>query len=192
MIGRNMTDLVPLFPLKTVLYPDGSLSLRIFEPRYLDMIGRCLRQTQNFGVLSILEGEEVGPASTATIGTLAEIVDWYQEPDGLLGITVTGRERFEVGEISVLDDGLYVGRITLLAAEPRLALPADYEYLAGLLRQVLPAVGTAPSGGKEYADATWVGYRLAEILPLPLEDKQECLEMEDSLARLDKLRATLN
>lgn len=185
-------DLVPLFPLKTVLYPGGVLPLRIFEPRYMDMIGRCMRQTQKFGVLSIVEGEEVGASRTVKVGTLAEIVDWHQEADGLLGITASGRERFEVGEMSRLEDGLYVGRIMVLADEPRLPLPTHYENLAGLLRQVLPAIGADTYGEEEYADATWVGYRLAEILPLPLEDKQECLEMEDSIARLDKLRAALN
>lgn len=185
-------DVVPLFPLKTVLFPGGALPLRIFEPRYVDMVGRCLRNEQQFGVLSIVEGSEVGPAKTATVGTLAQIVDWRQEADGLLGITVVGRERFEVEHISVREDRLYVGRVRVLPAEPKLELPPDYGDLARLLKRVLPTVGADHGAVEDYDDATWVGYRLAEILPLSLEDKQACLEMEDALARLDKLRSTFN
>lgn len=184
-------EVVPLFPLKAVLFPGGLLPLRIFEARYLDMIGRCMRSRQPFGVLMIVEGSEVGPAQTASIGTLAEVVDWRREPDGLLGISVAGRDRFSVSEVALQDDGLYVGRATRLAAEPSLTLPADYGDLARLLQQVLPKLG----GGHEadgFDDATWVGYRLAEILPLTLDDKQACLEMQDPLARLDRLRAAFN
>src|SRR5690606_41531465 len=87
-------DTTPLFPLKTVLFPGGVLPLRIFEPRYVDMIGRCMKRPQKFGVLLIVEGSETGAAQTAEIGTLAEIVDWHQEADGLLGIVAAGRDRF--------------------------------------------------------------------------------------------------
>ena len=184
---------IPLFPLKTVLFPGGLLPLRIFEPRYLDMIGRCLRNRQNFGVLLIVEGSEVGPARTADVGTFAEIVDWHQETDGLLGVTVAGRDRFALEETSVRDDRLYVGRIRVLAPEPSQPLPSRYEYLAKLLRQVLPRIGGDHRQLTEnYDDATWVGYRLAEVLPLSLEDRQACLEMENALARLEKLSATFN
>jgi uncharacterized protein len=186
-------DAVSLFPLKTVLYPGGVLPLRIFEPRYLDMVGRCLRNDERFGVLSIAEGSESGPARTVTIGTLAEIVDWNREADGLLGITAVGRDRFEATDIAVREDRSYAGSIRILAAEPRLELPPEYRDLARILKRVLPTMGGAYAHVVEaYDDATWVGYRLAEILPLSLEDKQACLEMEDALARLDKLRSTFN
>lgn len=186
-------DRIPLFPLKTVLFPGGVLPLRIFEPRYLDMVGRCMKSRQPFGVLLIVEGSEVGDARTAAIGTLAEIVDWHQEADGVLGVTATGLDRFELKETSMLEDRLYVGRIEVLAAEPRAALPEQYAYLAKLLRQVLPRLGASFQHlTEDYEDATWVGYRLAEVLPLSLEDRQACLEMEDAVARLEKLCATFN
>jgi uncharacterized protein len=181
-----------LFPLKTVLFPGGLLPLRIFEARYLDMVGRCLKSEQKFGVLMIVEGSEVGRAQTASIGTLAEIIDWHQEADGLLGIVAAGRERFRLLETSLLDDGLYVGRIEVLAEPPRCALPQRHAHLAKLLKQVFARLGVQRRVDEDYEDAAWVGYRLAEILPLSAEDKQASLEMEDPIARLDKLGMSLN
>jgi Lon protease-like protein len=181
-----------LFPLKTVLFPGGLLPLRIFEARYLDMVGRCMKRGQRFGVLMIVDGSEVGRARTAEVGTLAEIIDWHQEADGLLGIVVAGRERFRLLETSLRDDGLYVGTVDVLPEAPRCELPPRHAHLAKLLRQVLTRLGVHRRGDEDYEDAAWVGYRLAEILPLSLEDRQACLEMEDPLARLDKLGASLN
>ncbi len=186
-------DATPLFPLKTVLFPGGVLPLRIFEPRYVDMIGRCMKQPQKFGVLLIVEGSETGAARTAEIGTLAEIVDWHQETDGLLGIVALGRERFRLERTARRPDGLYVGSIEVLPDEEPRPLPPRHRHLAKLLRQVLPRLGSHSQHLDEnYADASWVSYRLAEVLPLTLEARQECLEMDDPLARLDRLGASLN
>lgn len=183
----------PLFPLKTVLFPGGVLALRIFEPRYLDMVSRCLKQGETFGVLLIVDGEEVGAASTVHIGTLADIVDWHRGSDGLLGIVAVGRSRFVLEESWQLDDGLYVGRVSPLDPEPQAELPSAHRQLASLLRQVLPRLGDAAKYlAEDYDDATWVGYRLAEVLPLSLTDRQACLEMNDAVARLRKLGTTLN
>ena len=183
---------IALFPLKTVLFPGGLLPLRIFEPRYLDMVGRYLKGEQRFGISMILEGSEVGHARTADVGTLAEIVDWHQEADGILGIVVAGRARFRLIETSMQGDGLYVGLIEPFAEAARCALPRRHAHLAKLLRQILARLGVQRRGDEDYEDASWVGYRLAEVLPLSLEDRQACLEMEDPIARLDKLRASLN
>jgi len=183
---------IALFPLKTVLFPGGLLPLRIFEARYLDMVKRCLKGEQKFGVLMIVEGSEVGRARTANVGTLAEIVDWHQQPDGLLGIVVVGRERFRLVETSMQDDGLYVGRVDVLPEAARCALPPRHAYLAKLLRQVLARLGIQRRGDEDYEDASWVGYRLAEVLPLSLEDRQACLEIDDPIARLDRLGESLN
>lgn len=184
---------LPLFPLKTVLFPGGVLALRIFESRYLDMISRCMRNAEGFGVLLIVEGSEVGPARTAEVGTLAEVVDWDRGADGLLGVTVVGTQRFRLRETSMREDRLYVGRVSVLAAEPALTLPGKFLHLATLLKEVLPRLGPAYAHMSErYDDASWVGYRLAEVLPLTPEERQACLEMEDALARLEKLNGTVN
>jgi hypothetical protein len=187
-----MSDDIPLFPLSTVLFPGGPLALRIFEPRYLDMLGRCLQQGRGFCVVAIETGSEVGAAETFAVGTLVEIVDWYQEPDGLLGISVVGRDRIRVRSKTRREDGLYVGQIEVLAHEPRVPLPAEHSGMADLLHKVLAPLGSRyHSVTPAYDDASWVGYRLAEVLPLPVEFKQTLLEVEDALYRLEELRRKL-
>lgn len=177
-----------LFPLHTVLFPDGPLPLRIFEPRYLDMVSRCLKQQQGFGVCLIREGAEAGRAVTHSVGTLARIGDWSGGEDGLLHIMAYGRERFRVQNTRVQADGLHVGEVEWLAAELPVALPDTAQSLAELLRQIVAQApahyrGVAP----HYEDAGWVGYRLAELLPLPLAQRQYLLESNDPLKRLEIL-----
>ncbi len=180
-----VTSQVPLFPLNTVLFPGGPLPLRVFETRYLDMVSRCLREESGFGVLLIRDGAEAGAADTFEIGTLAEIVDWYQGSDGLLGVTAEGRHRFKLEHADRQADGLYVGTTTVLETEPRGVVPDEYQFMSRLLKDVLDELGSHyQSIPKEYSDATWVGYRLTEILPLPLTTKQSFLEMSDPLERL--------
>lgn len=179
---------LPLFPLRTVLFPGGPLPLRVFEARYLDMITRCLRSQEPFGVLLIKEGHETGSARTFEVGTIAEIVDWYQGTDGVLGITVEGRERFSLHASSQRHDGLYVGEVELLPAEPRAPLPPEHRRLADVLEVVLDKLGRHYKDlPRAYDDASWVGYRLAEILPLSPELKQELLELNDARERLERL-----
>lgn len=181
-----------LFPLRTVLFPDGPLPLRVFEPRYLDMVSRCMRDDQPFGVILLLAGAETGAARTASIGTLARIADWYQGSDGILGITALGTTRFELGEVDQQDDGLYLGRLTPLAPEPAVELPGKYRPMAELLSVILDDLGKLYGGRqRRLDDAAWVGCRFAEILPMPLEQKQHCLQLTDPLARLEFVRPML-
>ena len=186
-----MSRALPLFPLKTVLFPAGPLALRVFEPRYLDMVARCMRGPNRFGVVAIREGEEVGAASMYDFGTTAEIVDWHQEEDGMLGILAIGREMFRLGPTSRQSDGLYVGEVELLPNEPPLVLPPEHVPLLALLKRMLggqPAYrGIEPS----FNNAVWVAARLVEVLPLALPLKQSLLEAPDALTRLDRLAADL-
>ena len=184
---------VPLFPLQTVLYPGGPLPLRIFEQRYLDMISRCLKNDEAFGVVLIRTGNEIGPAEVYEIGTLAEITDWYQGSDGLLGVTATGRERFRVLASERQADGLLVAEGEFLPPEPAQALPPDFAPMAHILAGVLDDLGRLYEDlDKHYDDAGWVGYRFAEILPITTDQKQACLEMDDPIARLETIRAVLD
>ena len=183
---------VPLFPLSTVLYPGGPLPLRIFEPRYLDMISRCLKSDVPFGVLLIKSGSETGPAKTYDVGTLARIIDWYQGSDGLLGITAIGEQRFRLKSVERQPDGLNIGEIELLEPEDQHLLPEEYKPLAGILAGVLDDLGRLyESLDRQYDDAGWVGYRFAEILPITPEQKQSCLEANDALQRLILVREVL-
>jgi Lon protease-like protein len=184
---------IPLFPLRTVLYPGGPLPLRIFEQRYLDMISRCMKEGSPFGVLQIRDGTETGPAVTYDIGTLAEITDWYQGSDGLLGVTATGLTRFRRIADRRQADGLMIGEIELLPDPDNVTLPEQYKPLAQILEGVINDLGKLYEGlDKYYDDASWVSYRFAEILPIAPEQKQACLETNDPVERLAAMRNVLD
>jgi len=179
---------IALFPLNIVLFPDGPLPLRIFETRYVDMVRRCMRETQAFGVVLIREGSEVGPAETFDVGTLAKIVDFHQLSDGLLGLSCVGQQRFRIRSRARQTDGLNLAEVDGLTPEPTVAVPARHTRLAELLKSVLPQLGEVYEGfDMRLDDAAWVGHRLAEILPIPLTDKQMCLELDDPIRRLEFL-----
>lgn len=182
---------IPLFPLNAVLFPQGPLKLRIFETRYLDMIKRCMREDLNFGVAMIVEGVEAGgPARTADIGTSARIVDFEKLDDGLLGITAVGAQRFAIDVRTQQADALNIVDVNWLEPESALPVPDDCAYLVMLLQQALPRLAPLYDYTPvNYEDASWVGSRLVEILPLPLDEKQQCLEMNDPLERMEYLRA---
>ncbi len=183
---------VPLFPLSTVLFPEGPLPLRVFEPRYLDMVSRCLRSESEFGVVLILGGKDTGEVETSKVGTLARIIDWYQGSDGILGITAQGTRQFRLHGVSRQTDGLYIGEAELLPELPRQALPEEFRPLANLLASVIDDLGRLYDAiEKRYDDAAWVGCRLAEILPMPPADKQRCLELTDPVELLKFLRPML-
>ncbi len=176
---------IPLFPLRTVLFPGGPLPLRVFEPRYLDMISRCLREDGGFGVVLIKKGAETGPAEFVDIGTIAKVSDWYQGSDGILGVTATGERRFRVLTTERQSDGLNIATIDVLDAEASLPLPDEYQFLADILKGVLDDFGRLYEGlEKRYDDANWVSCRLAEILPIAAENRQRCLEIDDAMGRL--------
>lgn len=177
---------LPLFPLRTVLFPGGLLPLRIFEPRYVDMISRCMREGGSFGVLLIVEGGETGPvAGLAPIGCSARVLDFQQLPDGLLGILCRGERRFRLLSRETQPDGLHVGAIEWLPQPARQALPDEHRALGGLLRKVLTEYGTMKQFLEPaYDDADWVSNRFAELLPLGREAQQRLLETDDPQERL--------
>jgi uncharacterized protein len=179
---------IALFPLNLVLFPDGPLPLRIFETRYVDMVRRCMRGEQQFGVALIRDGQEVGPAETFDIGTTAKIIDFHQLSDGFLGLSCVGQQRFRIQSRKVQADGLNLAEVDIFFAESKIALPQHHGRLAELLKTVLPQLGEAYAGIEmRLGDAAWVGYRLAEILPIAAAEKQFCLELEDPIERLDAL-----
>jgi Lon protease-like protein len=175
-----------LFPLNTVLFPDGPLRLRIFEPRYLDMVRRCLKETRTFGVVLILEGAEAGAVvRVADVGTGARLVDFDTLPDGLLGVDCVGEQRFRVQRRWQQPDGLNLAEVEQLPDDAPCALPAELAHLGELLYEVLPRLGDRYAHTvARYQDAGWVSNRWAEVLPLSAEERQELLELADPLARL--------
>lgn len=184
---------IPLFPLHAVLFPGGTLPLRIFEPRYLDMISRCMKEETGFGVCLIREGSEVGKAAdTFTTGTLSEIVYFNQQPDGLLGITAHGKQRFQILSTKIQANQLTVAEVRLLENDPRRDIPPQFAEATEVLRALLEQLGYPfIKMEKHYDDAGWVGSRLAELLPIRLEQKQYFLQLDDPVARLERICALL-
>ncbi|MEO8010756.1 MAG: LON peptidase substrate-binding domain-containing protein [Dokdonella sp.] len=181
---------VALFPLSSVLYPEGVLSLRIFEPRYLDMIRDCARHSAPFGVCLILAGQEAGaPARPAAIGTLAHIIDFHTLPDGLLGIHARGGERFRVLDTRVRDNGLILADVEILDREDLVEMPPSCGLLAAILERLIEQIGGeyASVDRARYDDASWVGFRLGEALPLESHERQLLLQLTDPVARLEQL-----
>jgi Lon protease-like protein len=184
---------LPLFPLNTVLFPGGLLPVRVFEQRYMDMTKACLRDDAPFGVCCIKEGGEVGtPAIPHDIGCLAKITDWDMQQLGVLNIKAVGLRRFRVLETQTRGDGLVLAKAQLLPLEPPMELPPEHAACAGVLRHIIERVGADKfEAPLQYNDAVWVGYRLAEVLPLKLSVKQNMLEMNDSVVRLEVLHRFL-
>ena len=189
-----MTQRIPLFPLKTVLFPGGCLTLRIFEARYLDMVSQCLRTDQGFGVCLIREGSEVGGAAQCfETGTYARIVDWNQQADGLLGIKVSGEQRFRIIHSAISANKLLEADIEWLQDEAPLDLPDDFQPLREMFIQLVQQLRLPYQDELEKsADAVWLGHRLAELLPFELEIKQALLELPDSIERMQHLQTLVN
>jgi hypothetical protein len=186
---------LPLFPLKTVLFPRGRLSLRIFEQRYLAMAKSCLSGGTPFGVCLITRGEEVATPGAgaapefAAVGTFARIRAWDMPQLGILQIAAIGEARFAVRTHELMPDGLVVAGVAPIAPEPAVALSMERRALGELLELVAARIGPQHfPDDRAFDDASWVGGRLAELLPLPLPMKQALLEMNDAEARLAALQ----
>jgi hypothetical protein len=177
-----------LFPLRSVLLPGASLGLRVFERRYLDLVRDCLRDGRGFGICLILDGTEAGPPATpAAFGTEARIEDFGAGEDGLLTLRVRGARRFRVKRTRVRDSGLLVADIDWCAADGDEELRPEHALLAVLLQRILEQVDGEYAQAARYDDAAWIGWRLAELLPLHDSQRQELLQQDDVHARLDRL-----
>jgi uncharacterized protein len=183
---------IALFPLGTVLFPGGLLPLRIFETRYTDMVRRCMREGAPFGVVRLDSGSEVSASvETAAVGTTARIVDFQAMDDGLLGVLCKGEQRFRILTRSRQADGLNLASVEWLPEPVSLPVEAEHAPLLQILRESLSQMAKLGRFVEPaYDDAGWVGYRIAELLPLPVERQQQLLEMDDPHERLRQL-ATL-
>lgn len=183
----------PLFPLQTVLFPGGVLPLRIFETRYIDMVRDCLRESQGLVVVALRAGSEIQQAvHFADLGTYAEVVDWEQRPEGLLGIVVQGRQRVRIQAPRQQTDGLWRGDLAPLEEWPDVEAPVAYASMVDLLQRLLEQLGPPWSDmPQRLQDAAWVAGRLTELMPLETDLKQEILETDDPLERLTRLRAAM-
>lgn len=186
---------LPLFPLNTVLFPGCVLDLQIFEARYLDMIARCMKQGTGFGVVCILEGEEVGdaPQGIARVGCEALVRDFQRQDNGLLGIRVEGGRRFEVLDTELQRDQLMVAEVEWLDESPEQPLSEEDQDLLALLKALAehPMVA-ALNMNTEVAGQQSLANQLAYLLPFTEEDKLELLLVNDPQQRLDGIQVLLD
>lgn len=188
---------LPLFPLGTVLFPGGVLPLRIFEVRYLDMIGKCHKAGAPFGVVSLTQGSEVRqPGATesfAEVGTLATITEYDSPRPGLMTIRASGSQRFRITSRDQLKHGLWIADVQSVPPDVDVEIPPDLQVAATALRQLIQSLQQR-SGGRDSLpimepwrldDCGWVANRWCELLPLPVALKQRLMELENPLVRLE-------
>lgn len=180
---------LPLFPLKTVLLPGNTLSLKVFETRYLDMIAECMREDSTFGIILIYKGEETqGDTDIHSIGTTAKISDWQDRADGLLGVTALGLERFEIISTRNQDNGLTVGKVKILTEIAEVDIPEQFYYMLELLNHISAQEGKIPDSNQSFSEMM---YRLIYQLPLDTNLKQRLLEIPNCGDRAVILHAEL-
>ena len=192
MIADRPVEL-PVFPLRVVLAPGAPLALRIFEPRYLAMVSRCLKRDEPFVVVLALPGgphaQEAGATRCASIGTTARIVDFGRAQDGLLTLRTVGEARVRLGALRRQPDGLDLATVAPPDPGPPAALVAADAPLLAVLRALLPDDDGEHRGlARRWDDAEWVSWRAAELLPLELLQRQRLLECDDARERLDQVR----
>ena len=187
-------ETIPLFPLGSVLFPAGRMQLQIFEPRYLDLVSRCLQEQSGFGVVWLREGEEVHRDNTAVdnrlaqMGTYARIIDWDSLPNGLLGITIAGEKKFRLLSSYQQADKLHMAEVAWIDEES-VALPEqEFNDLVALLQQLTehPHLQRLHLD-TEIDNAATLGYVLAQFLPIDETHKFELLQQDSALQRLDDL-----
>ena len=188
---------IPLFPLGTTLFPGGVIALKIFEARYLDMMKRCLRENSPFGVVSILDNKPIDSDASALanfskIGTLAKLEEFDPIQPALYMTKSYGTQRFNILNIKQESDGLWMGQIELIDADPAIPLPKEHEKVAALLHEIISIIKSEDLLGDDafiipenLDDCGWVSNRLAELLPLPPAQKNHLLAQNNPRIRLD-------
>lgn len=185
---------IPIFPLPLVLFPGGKLPLQIFEPRYLDMVKRCMREDSGFGIVMIVEGgqtlhhpEEQLP-SISHCGTFCKVVDFDQTESGVLSIMVEGLKKFVIRDQYEQADRLMLATVEFLAPEDEAEVPTHQEHLSELVVSLMQHEAVQRLGlACDFTRASEVGARLTELLPCANQIKQRLLEMKDPLVRLHAL-----
>lgn len=190
--GRRR-ETVPIFPLQAVLFPGSLLPLRIFETRYMDMARGCLREGTPFGVCLIREGDEVGsPAVPENVGCLARIAECDMEELGILKVRAEGIERLRILSSEVTKQGLVVAEVERFEPEADALDAPGFAECAELLRKLIAGIGQERFAQPlRFDDPTWVGFRLAEILPLRNDVRQKMLELTDAVLRIAVLHKFL-
>ncbi|RJS92490.1 LON peptidase substrate-binding domain-containing protein [Salinisphaera sp. Q1T1-3] len=179
----------PLFPLSTVVFPGGILPMRIFEPRYLDMVSHCMRQATGFVVCAARPAESGGFAAPRASGTRVSIADFDRLDDGALGITVHGHERVSIHDARCGADGLWWGRIAALPESADGPCPIEFAALKDIVAALIEQTGLPyTTASTDYSSASWLSARLTELLPFDAATKHQLLSTDDPIERLRRIR----
>ncbi len=198
---RRGSELIALFPLKSVLFPGGRLPLQIFEQRYINLIRHAMKTDTGFGICLLKDGDEVARQGVRQevhrVGTYARVVDWDQLPNGLLGVTVEGRHKFVVQECWTEQDQLLMGSVDYCGVdyvgEEPLAVAVEHEVLVGLLEQLVSHPAISQLGMTiDYQDLRQLSWRLSELIPLSLERKQALLELQNTYERIREIEKIID
>ncbi len=193
-----MAEELALFPLGTVLMPNGRIALQIFEQRYLDLIKDHLRDERPFAVVQLRAGGEVArpglpTTAIAEIGCTARVVDWDQLPNNLLGVTIEGETRVFIRDSWQASNQLWLGAVDYLPEDDPLPLPDDAGDLLGLMGRLVEHPHVKRLGVEiDDSDAGILANQLGQLLPIPEESRYELLETLDPLERLDRLQVMLD
>lgn len=186
-----------LFPLGTVLMPGGRLSLQIFEQRYIALVRNAMKNDSEFGVVLLTQGKEVDRPGVNTrfeeTAVSARIVDWDSLPSGLLGIVIEGQQRFSISNSHQQNDGLWLCDASFWDDEPAIPLPDEHAEWTALLQRLAEHPHVQRLGIEvETRDATRLSNQLAQLLPLPEEDRYELMILRDPIDRLDAIHDLLS
>lgn len=178
-----------LFPLSTVVFPGGILPLRIFEPRYLDMVAHCMRSAEDFVICAARPARHGDFAEPRTMGTRVSIVDFDRLADGALGITVHGRDRVAIEDTRQSRNGLWWGEITPVGEDSDGPCPIEFATLKEIAAALIAEAGLPyDRGAIDYDSASWLSARLTELLPFDAATKHDLLTTDDPQERLRRIR----
>jgi uncharacterized protein len=174
---RELSMLIPLFPLDLVLLPSVPLPLHIFEPRYKEMIKECLEEKKDFGLIRS-HGE-----SLVTIGCTAEIIQVLKTyPDGRIDILTEGKKRFEVLQLNQ-ERSFLQADVFFLDDDGKAASGAEVKAALRLHSEIMQLAG-AEAEENEPANVDQLAYRLAGSLPFDPDFQQALLEMNSEAERM--------
>ncbi len=185
---------LPIFPLKSIVLPGGLFPLRIFERRYLDMVRDSIKNETSFCIALVkTESKNKYIDDVYPIGSLVKIIDWNQLEDGLLGITVEGMNLVDIQSSTLDKNNLLKGDIENIKPEREYMIPEKYRLLSKFYKKIHPGIKNFIDYKKErYSDASWVGFRLTECLPLDLSTKAKLISSNNAIERLEKIHEIIH
>ena len=203
---------LPLFPLTTILFPEGLLPLQIFELRYLTMIKKCIADGTGFGVVAQtvrkdapiadetpLSPEPMSQETFVAVGTCAKIVAHSAPQPGLLRIDCVGGNRFTIVSCEQQKLGLWVAQVKPIEPDQAIAVPQELADTVTALRQLITSLTSQASEGQRLPmkepylldDCGWVANRWCELIPMQPAQRHRLLTLDNPLIRLELVQDLL-